>query len=98
MRSQMEIEKQVESLNAIKPDLPEFTLMGEPYAGVVDAMVEVLTGNISEDEIPERYLKRELHAPDMTMNGALSARDWLDGNYDGNLVDEFKDVLERVHS
>lgn len=97
MRSQMEIEKQVESLNAIKPTLPEFTLMGEAYHGVVDAMVEVLTCNVSENDIPERYLKRELNAPDMAMNCALCARDWLDGNYDGCLEDEFKDVLQRVH-
>lgn len=81
----------------MKPALPEFTLLGESYAGIVGAMVEVITCNVSEDDIPERYLKQELNAPDAIMNGAFMARDWLDHNYDGDLVDEFKDVLQRVH-
>lgn len=96
MRSKIEIDDQVSRLNALKPTLPEFTLKGESYAAVIDAMIEVITCNVAEADIPERYLKQEMNAPDVTMNCAFSARDWLDGDYEGNLESEFSDVLKRV--
>ena len=97
MQSQQNILQQVANLNAIKLQLPQMTLRGERFSDAVEAMIEVIETDVQENDIPHLYLKQEINAPDFVMNCAFAARDWMDGNYDGDLVGEFADELPRAH-
>lgn len=94
MKTQNEIQAQIDKLNAVMRKLPAMNAAGDSYPEALGAMVEVLQHNISEDDIPVKYLKAEPNASDYIMNCAFQSRDWLDGRRDEDLDMEFLEILQ----
>jgi len=81
MRSNKEIDLQIEGLLSEKRLTPEYSMFGEPNHAIIDAQIEILKGEKTLDDFPfdegnEIYKKAE------------RATLWLSGDYKKNLYNE----------
>lgn len=78
MRTQEEIDRQIEGLDKMKESLPELNFFGENNWEPIDAQLDILGG-----EDYEKYEDEEYHIE----SAALKAQDWLEGE-DEDLFEE----------
>jgi len=93
MKTKLDIQAQIDALNAVSKKLPAFNPFGDSYFEAIAAMIDVLMKDTPGDDIPRLYLKEEANASDFTMNCAFQSRDWLDEVREDDLVLEFNEVL-----
>lgn len=78
MRTQEEIERQIEGLKKQKESLPEYNFFGDNNWEMIDAQIEILNGA----DIDE-YCDRE----DYVESGATNAYDWLTDENEDDLFE-----------
>lgn len=79
MRTQEQIQRQIEGLKKMKETLPEFSSFGDPNHKSIDAQIKVLNG-----KDPEDYADAQAQIYDWSVDAAM----WLDGSRDEDLFDE----------
>ena len=94
MKTQDEINTEIELLKAIKPKVRRFTAFGDDNWKSIDAQIITLERKFDEDAIYDRY-----DDPN-TLNDALLAHNWMRGlpieDFDGEIVhvaDTWKDLV-----
>jgi hypothetical protein len=78
MRTQEEIDRQIEGLEKMKESLPERNYFGENNWLPIDAQIDILNGADYEDYADEEY---------SIESAADKARDWMDKNDDEDLFE-----------
>jgi len=84
MRTPKEISAQIATLKKIKPLVPAKSVVGDDNHGAIEAQIEVLKTNMSEDDIFTRaddgITPSHKLWTDYVRDIAMDARQWLDGN------------------
>jgi hypothetical protein len=83
IRTQTEVERQVQGLLAEKKTLPIFSAFGDPNHESIDAQIQVLRGN----EDAELYSHTEDYH-EYIYQQAIQAESWLNGDNDDDLFSE----------
>lgn len=96
MKNSNEIEAQILRLDQVLPKLPEIDAFGNKYSDAIAAIKDVLVNNLDEESLLHKYLGVADRSPDFLMNMALRARDWLDGNMDEDLDEQFNETLKLI--
>ena len=86
MKTQEEIKKEIEALKAVRPKVRPFSIFGDDNLANLDAQVDVLEHDLDSDDIYERY--DHAAASEYVLEGALYARDWMDGERDEDSLAE----------
>jgi tellurite resistance-related uncharacterized protein len=84
MRSQEEINRQIEGLKAMKQSLPEYNLFGENNWEGINAQIAVLKGEENYEEYRDEEFDIE---EDYIYTRAEEADTWLRGLNDDNLFE-----------
>jgi len=89
MKTKKEIQKQIEGLEKIKPKVRETSAFGDNHHDAIDMQINVLKEDLSEDEICEGG------EADNVRDAAISARQWLDGEYTDydDLISSWKELV-----
>jgi hypothetical protein len=87
-----EIKDQIEGLQELKPTVRQTSMFGDNHWDSIDAQVEVLTEDLSEDEIYEKNDSEEW--ADNVKDAAMEARRWLDGEE----LDDAEDLVDQWQS
>jgi hypothetical protein len=89
----VEIKEEIKGLVALKPTVRRTSMFGDNHHDAIDAQVEVLIHNLSEDDIYRRSDDGDWK--DNVKDAALEARAWLDGEPmdSPNLVDSWKELV-----
>lgn len=77
-RTKKEIDKEVKWLNDNIQNIRKLTAFGDNNHEAIEAQIDVLTRNLSDDEIYDNEGIWTEH----TLDAALTARRWLDGDED----------------
>lgn len=82
-----EITAEISRLEEIRPVVRPYSMFGDDHKEAIDAQIEVLKDDISEDDIYERSHNgdeddetNEDKWPENVKDSALEARRWLDGD------------------
>lgn len=73
MKTQEEIQKEIEALKAILPKVRHWTKFGDDNIGAVEAQIMVLENDWDFNEIYERF-----DCAEHILSAALQARDWVE--------------------
>ncbi len=76
-----EIKKEIKALEEMQPKVKRFSAFGDDHHEAIDAQLDVLKNDLTDDEIDEQY---ENHA----RSNAQDARLWLDGEGDSESPSE----------
>jgi hypothetical protein len=79
MKTKKEIQKEIKYLKSVRPKIRPRSIFGTNNLAILDAMIDVLENNLGNNEIFDRYEGTQ----EGTLIGALDARSWLDGRFDG---------------
>lgn len=69
------IAAEVAKLKALKPNVKRYTFFGDDNHAAIDAQIQVLEQNLSDDDIGRRFNGE-------VQSEAFNARNWLDGDAD----------------
>lgn len=76
MKTRSEIESEIAALEAVKLRIPHTTAFGDSNHDAIDAQVEVLQEEMTEDDIYEKWPDdTDMH----TRTAAQEAQQWMDG-------------------
>lgn len=78
MKTQEQINAQIEGLQKMKESLPEFNFFGENNWLPIDAQIDILNGGDYEDYQDEDY---------SIESAADKAKDWLESDYEEDLFE-----------
>lgn len=81
MRTQQEIDRQVEGLKKERASLPEYSMFGDPNHAIIDAQIEILRGDKMLTDFDEGDWD-ELDETNKIYSGAEDAENWLNGTGD----------------
>lgn len=87
MRTQEEIQKQIEGLESMKTKLPEFSAFGTPNWEMFDMQISILDGSVDFEDLEEDEDLLDEGEPDEVYNAAQEAQYWLDGYSDDDLYE-----------
>lgn len=79
MRTQQEIYKQISGLLLMKKTLPERSKFGDPNWEAIDAQVEILTGERTDEDFEDAH--------EYIYSQARDAQAWVDGDSDEYLFE-----------
>lgn len=84
-----EINKQIQTLRKMKPNVRRHSLFGDNYHDAIEAQVRVMKENMSADEINDEF------EADNTRRQAFQARLWLDGEllFSDDLVAQWRESM-----
>ena len=87
------IQKEIDSLVAIKPKTLRTSAFGDDHHAAIDAQVLVLQRRMEEEDIYEEFGT----AADNIRDEALAARMWIDGEYEDypDLVSQWKELARK---
>jgi hypothetical protein len=83
---------EAETLQLLKPNVRRRSFFGDDNHAAIDAQVAVLRDLLTGDQIHSRYEGGDLRSSNYVLDAALEARQWLEGEMDGNLVDDWKSL------
>jgi hypothetical protein len=95
-----QIEKEIKELKEIKPKVRHFSLFKDDNRKAVGVQIEVLTHNLTEDQIENRWggLCDEDNSASLSLyENATEARRWLDGESEEgeeSLVENWHPLIE----
>jgi len=78
MKTQKEVEQQIEALRGIQEKVRPYSAFGDSHLDAIDAQIKVLEEDMENDEIEYEF---ESEAQNVLM-AALDARQWIDGESD----------------
>lgn len=81
MKSRKQIEEEIIALEEIKPRVRRFSAFNDDHHAAIDAQIEVLRENLSEDDIFDRQdgaSEDELFSADNEVDAAREAAFWRD--------------------
>ncbi len=73
--TQEQIKKEIKALEEMQPKVKRFSSFGDDNHEAIDAQLDVLKNDLTDDEIDEQYENHE-------RSNAQDARLWLDGDGD----------------
>jgi hypothetical protein len=77
MRTQEEIQRQIEGLKKERATLPPYSAFGTPNHQIMDAQIAILNGTSKLEDFPEGDLDAD-DAESQIFRGAEDAKYWLD--------------------
>ena len=89
MKTQEEIQKEIEALKAVRPKVRPRSMFGDDNLASLDAQIEVLENDMDDDDIYDKYDHAD--ASEYVLEAALYARQWIDGDVgedDGGLAEQ----------
>lgn len=90
-KTKTEIKAEIEALRFIKPKVRRVSFFGDDNHARIDAEILVLEKDMTEDQIYERFENKENSDDCATLDSALDARRWMDGDdEDGGLAENWK--------
>lgn len=84
MRTQEQIQKQIEGLEKAKQTLPAHSHFGDPNHEIIDAQISILDGSCTLEDIDEGDWD-EYDTQNKVYRGAEDADNWLQENDDEDL-------------
>lgn len=87
MRSEEEIDRQIEGLEDMKEWLPEVSTFGSPNWEIIDAQMLILSSEMFLEDFPEGDWDN-MDAENEIYRAAQEAEDWLYGAHDEDLFEE----------
>jgi hypothetical protein len=76
-----QIEKEIKELTEIKPKVRHFSIFGDDNWKAVEIQIEVLSEDLSIEEIEDKWGDYSYGAPSLSLyENATEARAWLDGD------------------
>lgn len=79
MRTQQQIDRQINGLLEIKKTLPQRSMFGDPNWAGIDAQIEILKGNKTDEDFEDEH--------EFVFGQARDAQDWLNCDENGDLFD-----------
>lgn len=76
MRSRIEIDTEIKALEEMKPRVRRTTYFGDDNHAAIEAQLEVLRGNVDEDEIQDKFDDGEW--TEHERDNAQQAVDWME--------------------
>lgn len=76
MKTQKEIQKEIEALKAIRPNVRLTSIFGDDNLAALDAQIKVLEEDLDYHEIYDKYDR--INSSEYTLSSALHARDWIE--------------------
>lgn len=86
VKTDKERKAEADALEKIKPKVRAKSFFGDDNHAAIDAQVAVIRGLLTNEQIHGRYEN------DYALTSALEARQWLEGEMDGSLLDEWKSL------
>ncbi len=86
MKSQEEIDRQIEGLENMKTTLSEYSAFGTPNHQIADAQISILNGSSDKDDFEEGDWN-EMDEENQIFRGVEEAQEWLDGERDEDLYE-----------
>ena len=80
MKTKEQIQKEIEALKAVQPNVRPCSMFGDDNLGSVDAQIEVLLHDLDDDDIYDRYDRTS--SSEYILDAALQARQWIDDEED----------------
>ncbi len=77
-KSENEIKDEIKALYEVKPKLPKRNFFGEDVHAKVDIQIEVLSGDVDEDEFDDKVVNGEWSEDQR--DEAQNAYDWMQGD------------------
>jgi hypothetical protein len=91
------IEKEIKDLTEIKPKVRHFSMFGDDNHKCIEAQIEVLTNNLSDEQIDDKWGGEvcDESAPALSLyDNATEARAWLDGESElKTLVEDWRSLI-----
>lgn len=84
MKGKDEIQAMIRELKAVRPHVPQRSIMGDDNWAAIDAQITVLSEGLTYNQAETRY--GDVEALDV-FSAALDAADWLTGDFTGDLAD-----------
>ena len=89
--TQKEIQAEIETLRKMKPTVRDITYFGDSNHDAIDAQIEVLSGEVDEDEIDDKVEDGEW--AEHVYASARNAVDWMNGDSDDVPSEEWKELV-----
>ena len=94
--AQEEIDIEIEKLEELLPDVRQYSIFGDNHHAAVEAQIKVLSEDMTEGEIYDEW--EDPDNPDVnrnTLDSALQARRWLDGEAEESLSDDLEPLVTK---
>jgi hypothetical protein len=82
--TQEQIEQEIAKLKDLQPNVKHYSSFGDDNQAQIAAQIQVLADNLDADDITERYIV----LGESLYEAAISARDWLNGEYGPETLSE----------
>ena len=94
-----QIEKEIKELTEIKPKVRRFSMFGDDNHKCIEAQIEVLINDLSDDQIEDRWGGDvcDESAPALSLyDNATEARAWLNGeSEEESLAEDWRPLIEK---
>ena len=80
MKTKEQIQKEIEALKAVRPNVCPTSVFGDDNLGSVDAQIDVLEGDMYDDDIYDTYDR--ISSSEYILEAAICARQWMDDEED----------------
>lgn len=80
MKTKEQIQKEIEALKTVRPNVRLTSMFGDDNLGSVDAQIIVLDEYLDEDDIAERF--DHAGSSEYILEAAICARQWMDDEED----------------
>lgn len=87
MRTEEQIDRQIDGLDAMKDWLPEYSGFGSPNWQMIDAKILIISGEMDLEDFPEGDWD-EMDEENEIYREAEEAQDWLYEEHDEDLFEE----------
>lgn len=98
-KTQQQIDGEIAKLTEIKPKVLRRSHFGDDHHAAIDAQVDVMQRKLTNDSIYDRYSpdpdNEDDDRPQNVLDAAIEAREWMDGNRDEDLSDEWKELVQQ---
>lgn len=90
-----QVKAQVAWLEKNKPKIRHYSMFGEDNHAKVEAMIDVLSESLDEDDIYDRFGSEEEGDNPPELDAAMFARRWMDGEEDTTPQEDWKGLVQK---
>ena len=86
------IEETIKQLKEMRPKIRHYSVFGDDNRAAVAAQINVLENDLDTDQIADEYDCAD--ESEYIYESAIQAREWLDGEVEENLVDDWNILVK----
>jgi len=95
MKTPTQIKQEADALEKMKPDVRSTSAFGDDHHAAIDAQIEVLRNNMSEDEIYDAFGDEDAdNFAQNVLDEAVHAREWIFGDRQKAPSEEWVELIQ----